>query len=54
MAEEKAMQFIENSPQEDASAYSANYGAHKEGMTRQDVADYYSKWAESGGYEKVI
>ena len=54
MAEEKALEFINTSPHEDASAYSANYGAHKEGMTREDVAEYYSKWAESGGYEKVI
>ena len=54
MAEEKALTFIESSPQEDATAYGANYGAHREGMTKEEVAEYYSKWAASGKYEEVI
>jgi hypothetical protein len=37
-----------------SSAYSANYRAHTEGMTKEDVAEYYSKWADSGKYEEVI
>ena len=54
MAEEKALHFIQSNPTQDASAYSANYRAHKEGMTQEDVAEYYSKWADSGKYEEVI
>ena len=54
MAEEKALDFIQSNPTQDASAYSANYRAHTEGMTKEDVAEYYSKWADSGKYEEVI
>ena len=53
MADEKALSYIEASPQEDASAYGANYGAHREGMTKEEVAEYYSKWGYSGKYEEV-
>ena len=31
--------------------YKKNYGAHKQGMTVQEVAEYYSSWAAD--YEKV-
>lgn len=54
MAEEKALHFIQSNPTQDASAYSANYRAHKEGMTKEDVAEYYSEWADSGKYEEDL
>ncbi|CAG2205687.1 unnamed protein product [Mytilus edulis] len=54
MADEKALSYIEASPQEDASAYGANYGAHREGMTKEEVAEYYSKWGYSGKYEEDL
>lgn len=53
MADDKAKNFIENSAPVDAGAYATNYGAHKEGMTKEDVAKYYSEWAEKGTYETV-
>ncbi|XP_060082532.1 methyltransferase-like protein 27 [Ylistrum balloti] len=45
MAEEKAKQFIQSSNATDSQAYCANFGAHKPGMSMEEVAEYYSKWA---------
>ena len=33
--------------------YEANLGAHKEGMTPEEVADYYSEWAKNKRYDEV-
>ena len=33
--------------------YMANYGAHRKGMTPEDVANYYTKWADNQKYEQV-
>lgn len=53
MAAKKADTYIKSSEPEDASAYAANYGAHVAGTSKEDMANYYSKWATDGGYEKV-
>lgn len=33
--------------------YLANYRAHRKGITPEEMADYYSHWADSLQYEKV-
>ncbi|XP_064602686.1 methyltransferase-like protein 27 [Liolophura sinensis] len=38
----------------DNQAYGKNYGAHRPGITSQEMADYYSNWAKSGDYEKDL
>lgn len=34
--------------------YMANYGAHRKGMTTEEVTEYYTKWSESSKYEQVL
>jgi len=34
--------------------YMANYRAHRKGMTPEEVADYYTVWADTNKYEEVI
>ena len=53
MAEEKVKMFVESSDDVDAAAYLANYGAHRVGISKDESRDYYTYWAESGGYEKA-
>jgi hypothetical protein len=33
--------------------YDANLGAHREGMTPEEVATYYSEWARNKKYDEV-
>jgi hypothetical protein len=33
--------------------YMANYRAHRKGMSPDEVADYYTNWAENKKYEQV-
>lgn len=48
MAEEALKDFVGNAVLvNDTFAYTANYGAHKEGITRKEMANYYSKWADT-------
>lgn len=54
MASEKARQFAEKGNEKDVSAYSQNYGAHREGISMKEVAEYYTEWANSNRYEVVI
>ncbi|XP_046580289.1 methyltransferase-like protein 27 isoform X2 [Haliotis rubra] len=54
MAEEKAKRFIDSSSNVDSGAYSANYGAHRVGISMQESVDYYSKWAQDGKYEQDL
>lgn len=51
MASEKARQFAEKGNEKDVDAYSQNYGAHREGISMKEVADYYTEWANSNRYE---
>jgi len=54
MAEDKAKEYAtKKDASVDASAYCANYGAHRAGMSKEEVAEYYSKWANDGQYESV-
>lgn len=54
MASEKARHFAEKGNQKDVAAYTQNYGAHREGISMKEVADYYTEWANSNRYEVVI
>lgn len=54
MASEKARHFAEKGNQKDVAAYTKNYGAHREGISMKEVADYYTEWANSNRYEVVI
>ncbi|KAK7096530.1 hypothetical protein V1264_005815 [Littorina saxatilis] len=45
MAEQKAKQFLEQSPAEDAAAYARNYKAHHEGITPRESIIAYDQWA---------
>ncbi|KAL5007564.1 hypothetical protein ScPMuIL_016370 [Solemya velum] len=51
MADEKAERYIQRSSEIDAKAYAINYGAHREGMTKEEIAQYYSEWAYRGTYD---
>ncbi|KAL4241016.1 Methyltransferase domain [Mactra antiquata] len=37
--------------EDDVLAYKANYEAFKGGKSKYEIAQYYSQWAESGGYD---
>ena len=54
MASEKARRFQEEGERRDVAAYAQNYGAHREGISREEVAQYYTQWANSNKYEMVI
>ncbi|KAK3096195.1 hypothetical protein FSP39_024296 [Pinctada imbricata] len=54
MAEEKANSYILSSPRQDAEAYSANFGAHRVGISPQEMAEYYSQWARQGTYDEDL
>lgn len=54
MAAEKAKIFQEKGNHRDTGAYAQNYGAHREGISMKEVADYYTQWANSDKYEVVI
>ncbi|XP_048747410.2 methyltransferase-like protein 27 isoform X2 [Ostrea edulis] len=51
MAAEKAKRFQEKANHRDTGAYAQNYGAHREGISMKEVADYYTQWANSDKYE---
>nr|XP_022344429.1 methyltransferase-like protein 27 isoform X1 [Crassostrea virginica] len=51
MASEKARRFQEEGERRDVAAYAQNYGAHREGISREEVAQYYTQWAKSNKYE---
>lgn len=44
----------EQKTREFMAKYMANYQAHRKGMTPQEVADYYSQWAESKKYDQDL
>ncbi|KAJ8316980.1 hypothetical protein KUTeg_004884, partial [Tegillarca granosa] len=54
MADQKAEEYLKHNAPVDASAYATNFGAHREGMTKEEVADYYSNWALKGTYEQDL
>jgi hypothetical protein len=54
MAAEKAQRFQQEGNQRDVGAYAQNYGAHREGISMKEVAEYYTEWANSNRYEVVI
>mgnify|MGYP003692183621 CR=1 FL=1 len=54
MASEKAGRFQEEGERRDVAAYAQNYGAHREGISREEVAQYYTQWAKSNKYDMVI
>ncbi|KAL5006858.1 hypothetical protein ScPMuIL_015664 [Solemya velum] len=54
MADEKAERYIRSSSEADARAYAVNYGVHKEGMTKEEIAEYYSDWAKKGTYDNDL
>jgi len=39
---------------DEVRAYKANFEAYKPGIQKHEVAEYYTKWAESGGYDTQI
>ncbi|ELT87590.1 hypothetical protein CAPTEDRAFT_209791 [Capitella teleta] len=41
-------------PREHEEAYLSNYGAHRIGITRTEVAEYYSDWGRKGNYEEHL
>ncbi|XP_062568640.1 methyltransferase-like protein 27 isoform X1 [Saccostrea cucullata] len=51
MAAEKAKKFQQEGNQRDVAAYAQNYGAHREGISMKEVADYYTEWANSNKYD---
>ena len=38
---------------EDVEAYKTNYEAFKGGLSKEEIAKYYDKWAGSGEYDAV-
>ena len=42
-----------NPTEGDLSVYQANHGAHREGISLDEMIDYYNQWATRGTYEKV-
>ena len=38
---------------DDVKAYKANHEVFKGGLSKYEVAQYYSKWAEDGLYDEV-
>ncbi|XP_052794078.1 uncharacterized protein LOC128227502 isoform X2 [Mya arenaria] len=44
----------EKKTREYMAKYMANYRAHRKGMTPDEVADYYSKWADAQKYEQDL
>jgi len=51
MALESLKRVESNLEEEEVHAYKANYEAFKGGLTKHEVAQYYSQWAENGGYD---
>ncbi|XP_048746652.2 methyltransferase-like protein 27 [Ostrea edulis] len=51
MALEKAMPFQQERNKEAIDAYAQNYGAHREGISMKEMAEYYTKWANTDKYE---
>lgn len=54
MALEKAMPFQQERNKEAIDAYAQNYGAHREGISMKEMAEYYTKWANADKYEVVF
>ena len=38
---------------DDIEAYRANHEVFKGGLTKEEIAEYYNNWAESGKYDAV-
>ncbi|XP_050395332.2 methyltransferase-like protein 27 [Patella vulgata] len=55
MATEKLKEFRTTVDDEEMlRAYNANFEAHKVGITTQQSAEYYTKWARTGAYDQDI
>ena len=46
-------EFERGNHPDDEEAYRVNYGAFKGGLSREEIAEYYNGWAESGLYDSV-
>ena len=53
MALQSYIEFERNNHEDDVEAYKANYGVFKGGLSREEIAEYYNKWAETGQYDTV-
>lgn len=50
-AHQSYIEFERNNHEDDVEAYKANYGVFKGGLSREEIAEYYNKWAETGQYD---
>ena len=48
-----AIEYTKGKSQEDATAYSSNYKAHKKGISKEEMVKAYSEWSKDGKYEEV-
>lgn len=53
MAQQSYLDFERNNSPDEVEAYRTNFGAFKSGLTREEIAEYYNKWADSGMYDVV-
>lgn len=51
MAQQSYLDFERNNSPDEVEAYRTNFGAFKSGLTREEIAEYYNKWADSGMYD---
>lgn len=53
MALESLKQVEESLEHDDVIAYKTNFEVFKGGLSKNDIAKYYDKWAETGEYDTV-
>ena len=46
-------EFEQNNHPDDVEAYRANHEVFKGGLSKEQIAEYYNNWAESGQYDAV-